>query len=576
MTPTHSTDPADSRTDPFRWDHDQIARAFDHFHDPRHATSQRQFSHEHGIPRSTLGSWLGRPDPEGLDPQLVAFFRSSCGLRFLRRLVLALFLVFLFRGACGLRLLALFLRLTQLDRFVAPSTGALRELGQALQADLGACADEERLRLAQGMPHRHIALVADENFHGPQACLVAAEPASNFLLVEQYADHRDADTWTQAIEQGLAGLPVTVLLLSSDQARGLLACARDGLEAQHLPELFHGLRDLGGPILGPLGRQQEASQKELRQAEGLAQACHDEAEAARAGPRGPGRPKDHDGHIARAESRVAECAGRLEQCAGRQQQATDAVRGLADDYHPFDARTGAAVEEAEMEKRLGQRLQALGQVAGQADLGGKAQQALARGQRWVEALVAALGWFWAVARVCVEELDLPQEAERAVYEQLLPGLYWRQAAPRARTAEGRRQQEGLSERLLAQAWAAGGALSQLAEEDREQLRRVADEVVGLFARSSSCVEGRNGRLALFHHGQTRLSAGRLKALTAVHNYLSERADGTTAAERFFGRKPRDLFAWLLERLPDLPRPAAKRAKKATQPPAQAGGEWPNR
>jgi hypothetical protein len=40
---------------------------------------------------------------------------------------------------------------------------------------------------------------------------------------------------------------------------------------------------------------------------------------------------------------------------------------------------------------------------------------------------------------------------------------------------------------------------------------VSNEVVGLFARSSSCVEGRNGRLALFHHGQTRLSAGRLNA-----------------------------------------------------------------
>ena len=110
----------------------------------------------------------------------------------------------------------------------------------------------------------------------------------------------------------------------------------------------------------------------------------------------------------------------------------------------------------------------------------------------------------------------------------------------------------------------------MTEEDRERVRRVSKEMVGLFARSSSCVEGRSGRLALFHHGQTRLSAGRLKALTVVHNYRTERDDGTTAAERFFGKKPRDVFDWLLARLPDLPRPVAKRSPKATRPLALAG------
>src|SRR5436190_2302797 len=217
MTPSHSSDTADPRPASSRWGHDQVAAAFDHFHDPDHPPSQRQYAQQQGIPRSTLGAWLRQPDPEGLDPDLVAFFRSSCGVAFLRRLVLALFVAFLFRGACGLRLLALFLRLTHLDRFVASSTGALHELGQTIQADLGRFADEERPRLAEGMSHRHIALVPDENFHGPHVCLVAAEPASNFLFVEQYADRRDEATWTADIEPSGAGLPGNVLLTSSDQ-----------------------------------------------------------------------------------------------------------------------------------------------------------------------------------------------------------------------------------------------------------------------------------------------------------------------------------------------------------------------
>jgi hypothetical protein len=80
------------------------------------------------------------------------------------------------------------------------------------------------------------------------------------------------------------------------------------------------------------------------------------------------------------------------------------------------------------------------------------------------------------------------------------------------------------------------------------------------------VEGRNGRLSLYHHGQGPLSNGRLRALTAVHNFVAERGDGTTAAERFFGPKPEPVFEWLLERMPELPRPAQKRpsaSEKAT-------------
>jgi hypothetical protein len=570
MTPPQCTDTADRRTDPFRWGHDEIAHAFDAFSAPDRPASQRRFAHDHGLPRSTLGQWLRQPDPEGLDTDLVAFLRSSAGLAFLRRVVLALFLVFLFRGACGLRLLGLFLRLTQLDRFVACSHGALGDLAQAIQADLAAFADDERLRLAGAMAPKDIALVADENFHADSPCLVAIEPASNFLLVEQYSDRRAGVTWTAAVGRALDGLPVHVVLLSSDRAKGLIACAEAGLSATHLPELFHGQRDLCRPLAGPLQRQHQAAHKQWQQAQERAQHWRDQKAAADAGPPRPGRPPDYGWRIEFSEAQAGRCAQAVQACERRQQLATDAVRGLADDYHPFDPQTGQPVSAAQVEQRLGQRLRALEQVAGQADLGGKAQDALGQGRCWVAALVAALGWFWAVARAKVAALDLPEEAEQAVYDKVLPGLYWRQAARRGRAPDERRRQEELGERLLREAWAAGGPLGRLSAEDRGRVERVGREVVGLFARSSSCVEGRNGRLSLFHHGQTRLSAGRLRALTVMHNYVAERPDGTTAAERFFGQKPRDVFSWLLERMPDLPRPAAKRPKKVPQTTPVAG------
>lgn len=76
------------------------------------------------------------------------------------------------------------------------------------------------------------------------------------------------------------------------------------------------------------------------------------------------------------------------------------------------------------------------------------------------------------------------------------------------------------------------------------------------------MEGRNGQLALRHHSLHRLSKQRLQVLTALHNYWLKRRDGTTAAERFFGQKPADLFEWLLERLPLPARPARQRSEAA--------------
>ena len=153
---------------------------------------------------------------------------------------------------------------------------------------------------------------------------------------------------------------------------------------------------------------------------------------------------------------------------------------------------------------------------------------------------------------------------------LLAGEYWAAAAERARTAEERTRLKKMAAELTKEAWRKGGALSSLSEEARRAVSKVSRETAGMFQRSSSCVEGRNGRLSLQHHGHSRVGERRLKALTVLHNYMVKRPDGTTAAERFFGRKHKDVFTWLLERMPDLPRPARKRPRQTTESLSEAG------
>jgi hypothetical protein len=566
---THSQGNAryDARQEPFRWSQIDTAQATADFSDPYHPpSSQRQYAQEHGIPRSTLGDWLRRPDPPGLAKEVVLFFRSPCGLTFLRRLMLALLVIFHHRHGVGIRPLCEFLRLVELDYFVGSSYGSLHLLASQVQAQLIALGQQEGQRMARLMTAKCIALVPDEHFHAGCPCLVAIEPVSGFILVEAYACNRDSCTWNTLITQATANLPVRVVALTSDRARALVATA-SFLDAQYTPEIFHGLRDLGQPLFAAMQRRIAPLQEELETATWVLEYWQHQQRRAGAQPHSPGPLPDFARLIRQAETRLARATQQLESQQKQQQRLHDAVVGLADDYHVFDAMTGQPVKAEQMQTRLEHRHKTLAELASENDLGKASEAALGKGTEWLVALVATVAWFWEMTERRVEEMSLPEGAEKAVYEKLLGGLYWEQAARQGRTAEQRQHRQKLAQRLLAEAWATGSPLRALSQEQQQSVQRTAKEIVGLFCRSSSCVEGRNGRLSLHRHGHTRLDAKQLKAQTVVHNYIAGRADGSTAAERFFGVQQCDAFAWLLERLPELPRPAARRPSPAHNLPS---------
>jgi len=202
------------------------------------AISQRQYAQERGLPRSTLQYWILRKATIDADPELIAFFESPVGLAFLHRLLIAAHLVFTQVGPCGIRLICQFLELSQLDRFLAASYGAQQQVSQKMEAEIAAFGAQEQSRLAQGMTPKKITVCEDETYH-PEICLVAIEPVSDFILVEKYAKHRDAETWNQAIKEATNGLAVEVIQSCSDEAQGILSHVREGLGAHHSPDLFH-------------------------------------------------------------------------------------------------------------------------------------------------------------------------------------------------------------------------------------------------------------------------------------------------------------------------------------------------
>ena len=451
-------------------------------------------------------------------PNWLPSCKAHAGERFLRRLVLAAHACFHQAGTCGIRDLCRFFIQAGLDAFVAPSYGAQHALAKTLREQALAYGQSQQQRLAAGMAAKSIVACLDENFHGDQACLVAIEPASNFLLLETYQQRRDAQTWTAALKQSLHGLDVTIVAVTSDQAKGLIACAHDGLDAQHSPDLFHGQQELTRATALALHRQTEAARVKLQQAEEYVAAEQRRQQEYEQQPRRPGRAPDWRIAQRMAEMFRRQAAERLAACQERQQRARQAVRGLGDDYHPFDAHSGQPLEAAEVQERLEQRVAAVEQVVAEASLAERGREAVGKSRRWLVLLAATLSWYWAEVRRRIEALELSSSAERAVYQQLLPGLYWQAAAERGRDAEQRQRLRQLSQRLLRRARSPRGPLGRLAEEEREAVAKVVREAAGLFVRSSSCVEGRNGRLSLYHHGQGPLHKERLQALTVWHNY----------------------------------------------------------
>jgi hypothetical protein len=557
MTPSQAMPNSNARPESRYWSRLDTAQAYAAFSDPAYPPcSQREYARQQGIPRSTLGRWLRHDLPDHLDKDLVAFFRGPIGHAFLRRLVLALLLHFHHGAPCGLRPISSFLERLDLHYFVGSSYSALYQLDQHLQADLVRFAQAERQLLAAGMPTKDIGVCLDEHFHGPQNCLVAIEPVSNFILIETYRPQRDSVTWAKVLTEGTEGLPVHIVALTSDQAPGLICCALKELGVLQHPDMMHLQQNLGKPLLLPLARPIQQADKDLAKAKQKA------AQLERAEEKQPDSVAlDAMIEVVRVEMQAQEDR---EQGQALLDSAVEQIREVSFVYHPFDRETGQPVTVEQMESKLSGPLEQLRKVVEEAGLGERAHQAVGKARVWSVLLVGCLAWYRLRTEASVEKLGLSEEGQRLVQEYLLPSYYWEMASGREKIPEERRRVLEMAQRLREQAWRTGGALAALPEGERKEVERVARECAGLFCRSSSCVEGRNGRLSLFHHGQARLSEQRLKALTAVHNYVVRRADGTTAAERFFGRKQRDAFAWLLARFPELPRPAAKRCLRPVQ------------
>jgi Family of unknown function (DUF6399) len=539
---------------------DQIADHVLSFEKDRlHNVSQRRFTKERGIPRSTMQGWLKQKQSLQAPAAEVAFFESPAGLALLHRIVLAAHLVMSLVGACGVRLVCLFLQKAGLDPFVANSYGAQRKVAKKVEEETVKFGKEERERLRATMEPRPITLVEDETFH-QQPCLVAIEPVANFILVEEYSEHRDSARWQQAVKQGLSGLPVEVVQVSSDQGKAILKHVETELGVHQSPDVFHVQYDVSRGTSAVLAARWRQAEARLDQASSALQEVLQQEQDRAVTPPGPGRPPDFAGRAEAAQKVLHQAQQELAAAKTHQEAIKEVLQGISTAYHPYDLGTGTVRTAQEVKTELGAQMERARSICAQADLPARCLERVEKAARVVPKMVATVAFFHTLVATWVDRLGVSRPVMNLLLRLLIPMLYLQRVAGSAKDAATRAALKQVGSQLEV-AWRASRATWQaLPEEMQQRAWALAEQCAHLFQRSSSCVEGRNGQLSLRHHHLHQIGRERLQALTVIHNFELRRADGTTAAERFFGQRPADLFTALCQRVPLPARPRKGRRK----------------
>ena len=539
-----------------RWDRFERADLLEQYRQLRtEGVSERQAAKTLNVPRTTLQAWRQWHDTLDMCPHVAEFFQSGPGLAFLHRLVIAFHVACVEVGACGIRIVCLFLNLTGLDRFVAASYGAQQRVNVQVEHAIVDYRQSETARLAKEMPQKDITVTQDETFTGG-LCLIAMDPDSNFIILEQTAQARDQASWNALMEPALAQLHCRVIQSTSDEGSGLLAYVEHYLEAHHSPDLFHVQHELVKAVSGPMASKERAALKamgdatqQLERLQSQPASTTDEAEKGTAS-RAPKRPMS----LEQAEQTLEAARCEHERLAGQREQAQQSIRGMGHDYHVVDLERGVRRNGRLIAADIQGHIDAIRTVAQQEGLSQSSLERIDKAERVVPKMQATIDFVSGYVRQQVDQLDLTPPVSFAMHAKLIPSYYLERVA-QTRSVQGGESLRELAEQLRTPLFEPGGVLSTLCAEAQSRLHHEAKRLATVFQRSSSNVEGRNGYLSLRSHQLRGLDLPRKReCFTAIHNFFLTRPDGTTAAERFFGQKPRSMFAAILESVELAPAP----------------------
>src|SRR5882762_10368742 len=441
-----------------RWNRTERAERFEQYRELQaQGLSQRQAAQELQVPRTTLQAWQAHHESLDEHSAIVGFLHSAPGLAFLHRLILGIHLVCTEVSACGIRLVCLLVQLTGLGRFVAASYGAQHQVNRQVEEAIVAYRREESARLAKDMPAKAVTLAKDETFTGG-LCLVATEPVSNYIVLEQAAHARDQDTWHILMEQALAGLNCHVIQSTSDEAPGLLAYVEHHLGAHHSPDLFHVQHELVKAVSGSLATKQRAAGKAATEAQATLEQMQEQLQNPSDAPekRGLGRPPKATASLEQVAQQADAASREYQRISGQREQVARSIRALGHAYHFVDVERGVRRNGKLIAADIQEQIDTVRTVAQHAGLSQTCLERIEKAERVLPTMPATIEFVSGYVRQQVSQLHVTPPVSYALHAHLIPSCYLERVAQTRTVSAGEPCRE-LAERLRTALFEPGGA-----------------------------------------------------------------------------------------------------------------------
>ena len=219
-------------------------------------------------------------------------------------------------------------------------------------------------------------------------------------------------------------------------------------------------------------------------------------------------------------------------------------------YHPIDLATGKRRGVSLVEADVRANIAIIRAIFLEANLGESSHKYLEKAERVIPYFLSSIKFFSEMSNSIIKSFNMSQREEYYFQSYLLPAAYLKRMAKKERAKE--------KKLMLEKARELESIGIKIFTKNVNEILFAAKNTAGIFQRSSSAVEGRNGHLSLKHHSLHKISEEKLAVLTILQNYFSISDDGSTAAERFFSQKHPSLAEYVVNNIPLVPRAYAKK------------------
>ena len=474
-----------------------------------------------------------------------SLWESSEGFEWLRLLVFASIYVFGIKHGVGSEALSEFFHLLRLKSQIGISPTALRRLEAEMRSQILAYGEQQHQEVKLINTKLEILAGADETFFPgfDGIILVLMDLVSGYIIMEKKTSNRKYQTWFDEVHTALMeiGQLGAIKSLVSDRAKALIQLAVKGMKCQSIPDLFHAMRCLSQSMGVRLGGKLARTKKKLQKTQ--------EEITLR--------------HLAKKpiSFQLSQRKSWLQQEYQFIQTGLDTYRSyihqISTLVHPFvinenKFQTGNNV--ALMMKELLPQLAALGQTYQLSST----EKALEKFSSQINGIAVGIDLWWQNIAQNLFQQEVDAFTQNWLLTCLLPEVYWSSLVSKTKNPDlleiYRKAWSQAHQQLLSDPFT-----QKLKKKEINQWRDWSTLMVSKFQRATSAIEGRNGYLSRLHHSGRGLSENDLQVLTVIHNFALYRADGSTAAQRFFGRTFPPLFSWVFEQMGDLP--ASRKPRK---------------